>query len=119
MRTVYSVYRQRPDVMAPVRSALPAEAAVVGLVTFDDVEASLWRPFVTRRFVHVTREDTPADLDARGVHWLIISPDAFHMQMSEPFPEWLSRMNAELVETVPVEARAGRGPMGWQLAVRP
>ncbi len=118
VRTVYSVYRQRPDVMAPIRSALPAEATLVGLVTFDDLETSLWRPFITRRFVHVTRADTSADLETRGIHWLVIGSEAFHNQMGGSLADWLLRMNAELVATIPVQARAGHAALDWYVAVR-
>jgi hypothetical protein len=118
MRTVYSVYRQRPDVMAPVRAALPVEAKLVGLVTGDDLETSLWRPLISRRFEHVTNADTSADLERGGIRWLVISSDAFRGQMAEPLPIWLHRMNAKLVRTIPIQARAAAGPVDWHLAVR-
>jgi hypothetical protein len=116
LQTVYRVYRQRPDVMAPVRKALPQDAVIVGLVTFDNIETSLWRPFITRRFLHVTSGDTAADLDRSGIHWLVVSADAFASQMREPLPDWLAHLNATLVATVPVEMQASRGPVDWYVA---
>ena len=47
-RAVYSVYHHRADAFAPVRSVLPADLRVLGLVTYDDPEtlllASVWHP---------------------------------------------------------------------------
>ena len=45
MEQVYSVYEHRNDAFAPVRAVLPSGLAVLGLVTYDDPETSLWRPF--------------------------------------------------------------------------
>ncbi len=46
--------RERSDALAPIRAALPPGESVVGLITADDPETSLWRPFGTRVVVHVT-----------------------------------------------------------------
>jgi hypothetical protein len=116
MATVYSVYRQRHDAMAEVREALPENAKVAGLVTGDDIETSLWRPFGSRRFVHVIAGDTRAGLDAEGVSWLIINNDRFTQSMGEPLGPWLQSLDAELVRDIPVEARATRGPVVWHVA---
>jgi hypothetical protein len=115
MRTVYQTYRVRPDVMAPVREALPAEAAVVGLVTGDDVETSLWRPFGTRRYLHVIPGDTRAMLEAKGVTWLAVNDDIFKSRFDQPLAQWVSGLEGELVQSIPVAARATRGPVEWHL----
>jgi len=116
MLTVYSVYRDRHDVMTPVREALPESAKVVGLVTGDDVETSLWRPYGSRRFLHVIPGDNRAMLDAEHVNWLIISDDAFSKSMGMSLPTWLHSLDAELVRTIFVNARASRGPVAWYVA---
>lgn len=116
MFTVYSVYRARPDVMAPVREAVPASATVIGLVAGDEVETSLWRPFGARRFRHVIRGDTRAQLDAQGVTWLVIEDDSLVTDLGEPLESWLTSLDAELVSTIPVKARATRGTVAWYVA---
>ncbi|MGH7975778.1 MAG: hypothetical protein ACREC8_03855, partial [Limisphaerales bacterium] len=46
---VYSVYENRNDAFAPAKNLLPPGVKILGLVTFDDPETSLWRPFGSRR----------------------------------------------------------------------
>ena len=43
---VYSTYARRADCFAPLVAALPTDASIFGLVTFDDPETSLWWPLV-------------------------------------------------------------------------
>ena len=120
MLEVYSVQRVRPDVMAPVRDALPPGAHNVGLVTGDDLETSFWRPFFSRTFLHVIATDPPESLSARGIEWIVISDDAFRIQTSEPLATWLAARNADLVRTIPVAARGVRGAVPWHIVhVRP
>jgi hypothetical protein len=115
MRTVYQTYRNRPDAMASVREAVPREVTVLGLVTGDDLETSLWRPFGVRRCEHIIPGDTRAMLDARGVTWLAVNDDNFRARFPQPLAEWAASLDGELVQTIPVAARATRGPVGWHL----
>src|SRR5260221_14729047 len=71
--TVYSVYGQRGDAFEPVRTKLPTNANPLGLVTSDDPETSLWRPFGSRSILHVTRTDTAEDLQRLGIQYVLIS----------------------------------------------
>ncbi|MGH7991568.1 MAG: hypothetical protein ACREDS_15435, partial [Limisphaerales bacterium] len=66
---VYSVYENRNDAFAPAKNLLPPGVKILGLVTFDDPETSLWRPFGSRRVVHVCPGDTPDYLKSRGVEY--------------------------------------------------
>jgi hypothetical protein len=116
MLEVYSVYRARHDVMAPVREALPQGAKVIGLVTADDIETSLWRPFGSRRFQHVIRGDTRATLDAEGVTWLVVNDDVLTKSIGLPLETWLHSLDADFVRTIYVDARASRGPVAWHVA---
>ena len=75
--TVYSVYSIRPEGLSPVREKLPPGEKVFGLVTFDDLETSLWPPFGQRRFRHVKPGDTGAELRAEGIHHVVLNSEWF------------------------------------------
>jgi hypothetical protein len=115
IRTVYSTYHDRNDAFAPARSILPPEAKVVGLFTYDDPEASLWRPFGTRRFVQVCPQDTPDDLKQRGIGYVLVNAEKFPTWFNLTPEEWAKKMNAEVVWTIPLNLRASEGPRNWSL----
>ncbi len=112
---VYSVYHNRNDAFAPARAALRPGLEVVGMITFDDPETSLWRPFGARRIVHVCPKDTAADLKARGVGYVFIKPamleDFFHCSLDD----WLKRTNAQIIQKISLNLRAATGPSEWLL----
>ncbi|MDB6108915.1 MAG: hypothetical protein JWR69_665 [Pedosphaera sp.] len=114
-QAVYSVYGDRWDGFAPLRACLPADASVVGVVTFDDPETSLWRPFGGRHFRHVTAADSTANFKAAGVHYVLVSEDKFPVVFSESFEQWLARVDGKVIQTTPVTLRVDTGPVNWFL----
>jgi len=115
VKTVYSVYGARGDAFKPARAILPADANPLGLITWDDPEASLWQPFGSRRIFHVCHDDTPDYIRRRGIHYVLVSSfilsHGWHMSLDE----WLARNNAEVVQRLSLELRAGRGATDWFL----
>jgi hypothetical protein len=115
MERVYSVYRQRPDAFAPAREILPPGLKLLGLVTYDDPETSLWRPFGSRRIMHVCPGDTPADLKRRGIEYVLMKPDSIESWFGCSADDWFRRMNAQIVRKITLELRAAAGPRDWYL----
>ncbi len=113
--TVYSVFHDRNDAFAPARDALPPGLKVLGLVTYDDPETSLWRPFGSRRIVHVCPGDTEAELKAGGVEYILVKGEAFGKWFPGPMDGWLNKINARVVKTIPLQLRAAVGPKDWYL----
>ena len=112
---VYTVYNQRNDAFAPARRALPAGLKVLGVVTFDDPETSLWRPFGERRILHVVPQDTPADLKRRGIQYILVKGEVFGNWFPGPLDAWLKRMDAQVVKKIPLNLRAAQGAKDWYL----
>ncbi len=112
---VYSVYEHRNDAFAPARDQLPPGLKVLGMVTFDDPETSLWRPFGSRRIEHVCPGDTAADLKARGIEYVLVREQAVGQWFHCPLADWLQRMNAQVVWKMPLDLRASTGPLDWCL----
>lgn len=111
----YTVNRARPDALAPLRAAIPSGETRVGMITADDPETSLWRPFGTRKIYHVVSADTSADLLRHGVKYIVINPGTFKQNFDLPFEQWLTRMNAELVATIPLTIKASIGSRDWRI----
>lgn len=115
MKEVYSVYARRNDAFAAVRDGLPSGLKVLGMITYDDPETSLWRPWGARRIEHVCPSDTAADLKARGIEYILLHQEVFEQWFDRPLDVWLEKMNARIVQKIPVDLRASRGPRDWYL----
>lgn len=113
--TVYSVYGARADGFAPVRAILPPDSKTLGLVTFDDLETSLWRPFGSRRIIHVTHEDDARSLRHQGIELVLVSEYIVTDHQKSTLHDWLGRFNAEVVTSLDLTLRATRGPSRWHL----
>lgn len=115
VQIVYSVYRGRHDAFATVLPNLPPGLRILGLVTFDDPETSLWRPFGSRRIVHVCPGDTAADLKARGVEYILVKPEMVATWFHASLDEWMKQINAQPIRKIPLNLRAQQGPRDWWL----
>ena len=115
MKEVYSVYGHRNDGFAPARAILPPGLKVLGMVTFDDPETSLWRPFGSRRIEHVRPGDTAASLKARHIEYILLREQAIGQWFHCPLADWLKQMNAQVVQKIPLDLRASSGPLDWYL----
>lgn len=115
VKSVYTVYRERPDGFAPVRAKLPEAVGVLGFVGYDDPEASLWQPFGSRRIEHVKAADSAADLKSRGIHYILFRTSVAESWFQVPLDTWLQQHDAQIVQTIPLQLRASAGPKDWYL----
>jgi len=88
-------------------------------VTSDDPEISLWSLLRSRRILHVTRSDTPEDLQRQGIHYVLIGAQVLRDDFNVSLEQWLVQNNAKLIERSILELRAGKGPSEWFLVKRP
>ncbi len=115
---VYTVYAHRSECFAPLVAALPADAKVVGLITFDDPETSLWWPLGSRRIEHITRDDTPESLAAKGIQY-ILAP-SYCYEMALPVEDVIRKYNATVLQKIPLQLRGQYGPTDWYvLEIKP
>jgi len=114
VKEVYSVYHDRNHAFAPVLDALPPGLKTLGFVTYDDPETSLWRPFGSRRIIHVCPGDNSTYLKAQGVEYILAKPSLFGTQFPA-FDDWLAGVNARLVQKIPLNLRADSGVNDWYL----
>ncbi len=108
---VYGVYGQRADAFGPARKQFPPDASPLGIVTFDDPETSLWRPFGSRRILHVLNGESAESIRQRGLRYVFVSVE----KLREPWDQWLRRVNGRQLQTFELRLRAGRRPFEWRL----
>jgi hypothetical protein len=114
MEEVYSVYQDRNNAFGPAVNILPPGLKVLGFVTYDDPETSLWQPYGSRRIVHVCVDDTPKYLKSRGVEYILAKNQLFGKQFPA-FDDWLKQMNAQVVQKIHLNLRASGGAADWWL----
>jgi hypothetical protein len=111
---VYTVYHDRGNAFAPVFNELPPGLKVLGFVTYDDPETSLWKPFGSRQIIHVRPDDTPAYLKSRGIEYILVRDNTFG-KFFPAFNDWLKQMNAQDLQPIHLNLRADGGDNDWHL----
>ena len=112
---VYSTYGSRADGFAPVIAMLPPEAEPLGFIGNDEPEAGLWRPFGARRILHFCRDDSAADLRARGIKYALVSSRFFEEHCHYKVDLWVAKMNVQIVQEFQLKLQAGQPPRSWLL----
>jgi hypothetical protein len=113
---VYTVYHCRNRAFDPAIAILPPRLKCLGMVTGDDPEATLWRPIGSRRVEHVCPRDTPDDLKARGIEYILVKKDMFgRSEFAGSFEDWLQHMDAGVISKISLVLRATDGARDWYL----
>jgi hypothetical protein len=109
---VYTVYSQRSDPLAGVRTLLPPEIKTVGFIgTEDDTDISLWRPFGGRRVEHFFLTDPPEKIRERAEYVVV---GEFNLQRhGTTFDAWRLQSGAELVATTNATMKVNEGLQPW------
>ena len=113
--TVYSVYGMRGDAFKSVRERLTADANPLGFLATDEVETSLWKPFGSRRILHVKASDTRKQLQERGIQYVLVSTETWERLGKQSLESWFGDLSADVVETFTPKLRAGKDPFQWHL----
>ena len=112
---VYSVYRDRNDALEAIRRSFPADLRVVGFMAFNTPETSLWRPFGSRRVLHIKQNDSPESVRARGIKFIVIDPDALGPRFTATPEELARRYNGEIIQRFAIQLVARGRPSDWLL----
>jgi hypothetical protein len=111
----YSVYSQRAVALAPVLVSVPRAETRIGFVSFNNPEASLWKPFGSRSILHVCPEDTAEQLRANKIRYLVVDESLFPDRSGTTFSEWSARIDAETVRTFSINLLAREDATVWHL----
>jgi hypothetical protein len=107
----YEAKSKRSEVFAPVIAALPGDASVLGYSADDFPETSLWKPFGSRRILHVKMSDSAEAMRQRGIRYVLVTIDS----AKEPWAEWVRRMDARELQTVTLKMWGSKPPFVWHL----
>lgn len=108
---VFATYGARADAFAPVRAKLPEGLKLLGLITGDDPETSLWKPFGSRRIEHVTNDDSLENLRARGIQYVLVNSHV----LSKPITEWVEEMHGRILWKMTLQLKTSLPPRDWYL----
>ena len=113
---VYSVYAARSDAFKELIVSIPAGESAIGFLQIgNDPEASLWRPFGTRKVIEVTPEDSMEQVKARGVHFVVVGQDALTYRYHTTVALLTAKWSGSLVAEKSIILTAHRGPETWYL----
>ncbi|HEV2692221.1 MAG TPA: hypothetical protein VG347_04940 [Verrucomicrobiae bacterium] len=112
---VYGTYGTRADGFTKVIAALPADANPLGYMGADEPEGALWRPFGQRQIRHICYADTPASVRERGIKYALVSEYFLAQHPAMQPAEWVSRMDAEIIQVFDLKLLAGQDPRHWLL----
>jgi len=113
---VYSVYSARADAFKELTALIPPRERAIGFLQIgNDPEASLWRPFGTRKVVEVTPEDSIEQVKARGIHFAVVGQDALAIRYHTTVAFLVAKWSASLVVEKSIILTAHRGPETWYM----
>ncbi len=108
---VFATYAHRADAFAPVRAKLPEGLTVLGLISADDPETSLWRTFGSRRIEHVKRDDTLVNLRERRIQYVLVNSTVLY----QPIADWTRQMHGDIIWEMTLQLKTSLPPMDWYL----
>jgi hypothetical protein len=111
----YSIHRGRSDALRAIREAIPPDAPVIGFISLTNPETSLWRPFGSRRVLHITHNDTPEFTRQRGIKYVAIGPNVMGQVFKTTAEEWARRNNGEIIRRFSIQLLARGEPSNWVL----
>jgi hypothetical protein len=113
--SVYSFYRQRPDAFLPLVTQLPAGVERIGMLSGNTPEASLWKPFGSRRVIHILPTDSPASLRDRGIEYIAAGPRTMRENGFPKLTDWCVANRATIIAEAQVRLMVRYGVETWYL----
>ena len=113
--TVYQVYGDRAELFTGLVRQLDHPDDTIGFLAQNALETSLWKPFGSRRVVHLLPEDDAATVRARGVRAIIVPVVEAEALTGLPIAEWSRRLGAEKIAEAELRTTASHEPSRWAL----
>jgi len=113
---VYTFYRHRPDAFIPLVDKLPASVNHIGLLSGNTPESSLWKPFGSRRVIHILAKDSLDSIRQRGVEYIVVGRRTMSDDVLFPsLEEWCRINDATIVAEAQVHLLVRFGIEPWYI----
>ena len=101
------------------RYDIPAEEHVIGYATVrGSQEVGQWIPFERHRVERVLPTDTPAQLQARGIHYVIVDSSGLGY-LNITIQDWTNQFNGTLVASMTMETNPGETGEDYLVRLNP
>jgi len=112
---VYSVYRQRNDLLGPLRDSLPVTAKDICLIAGgDDSDLALWRPFGSSKVSHLVGPHW--ENDSQECNWVVGKTTLIPSRYGLPLDELVLRAQGQLIARKTITSKVTTGPEEWFVA---
>jgi len=117
---MYDANAERWDALAPIRERLPSNARDIGFIAFmtgSTMETSLWRPFGHRRIWRMFPSVGQAEVEGRGISYVVVGTDSSNSTMTEMAANWMGMWlhtnKNKIIAQEGVRVHATEGPQPW------
>lgn len=115
LSSVYSVYGDRADALAPARALLPSNSHIIGLIqSSDDPEVALWKPFGQQQVISLVGSEMNDRqwINRRGIQ-AIVARRAIVEQQCGSIEKWLTSINGSLIKSFRLTLKVSEGEHEW------
>ena len=117
IRDTYEIYAKRADVFADLRTDLPPDAHVLGLVSDgSEPTVSYWKPFGSRRCIFMITELEMRAARNQGVEYFIVADNSCLRYFDLHTDEFLAKYGAKEIKTVEIRMLVGWPSARYTLA---
>lgn len=101
------------------RETIPAQEPVLGYATVRGAqEAGQWLPFGHRRVERVLPDDSPASLQAKGIHFVLVDSDGLGL-LNLTISDWTNRFGGAVVDSMEFKPTPGTTITNYLVRLNP
>jgi hypothetical protein len=117
LRVTYEIYAKRADAFAELRTDLPPDARVLGLVSDgSEPTVSYWKPYGSRRCVFMITDAELRAAPAKGVEYFVVADNSCARYFGMHTDEFLAKYGAHAVKDADIRMLVGWPPARYTLA---
>jgi hypothetical protein len=101
------------------RNEIPAQEKVLGYATVrGEQEPGQWIPFGRRRVERVLPDDSPLELQAKGIHYVLVDGSGLGL-LQMTIDDWTNRFEGTLVDSLRYESDPGKTDEDYLVELNP
>jgi hypothetical protein len=112
-REVYTVYRERNDLLHELRECLPADATRIGVVADDnDSDYALWRPFGVRTVRYLVGAQR-WEQETQSFTWIVGKVSLLNPRYGGSLEQLRRSSAGQIIQAKLITSKVSRGPEEW------